>query len=241
MLRWKYRTVFGVVAAPSISVDGVIFFGSWDSYMRALLPSGALLWEFKTGSGVVSSASIALGGIMFGSNDRHVYSIDARCWKPFHSTHHNSVSCNHTLLILDPSRASLPAGSLPPVNRTALSVQRHRQPNRTIDHRQQSHHRTAPWPWQPSWFVIKRSVIGTLVLLVGCVGVLQFVRVPLPSGPYEIAVPAFQRPRRPDDVIAQLHGRPAPPWYTRLVQGLRRMLGGSKRTRTQQVRPSYRD
>lgn len=75
-----------VHASPALA-DGMVFVGSWNSYMYALdAANGALTWRFKTGEdpdthnqqGIQSSAAVANGTVYFGCRDSNLYAVDEK-------------------------------------------------------------------------------------------------------------------------------------------------------------------
>jgi len=71
--RWDFYQ------SSPVYVDGVLYFGSADSYLYALeAMTGKLLWKFKTEGRVRSSPAVAEGVIYGGSMDGNLYALDAK-------------------------------------------------------------------------------------------------------------------------------------------------------------------
>jgi outer membrane protein assembly factor BamB len=67
-------------ASASINLDGSVFIGSTDGYIRSFSASGSMLWEFMTDGSILSTAAVDSArsrAIFFGSNDSNVYSVSA--------------------------------------------------------------------------------------------------------------------------------------------------------------------
>ncbi len=65
--KWKFKTGDQVASSPAVS-DGVVYFGSDDSYLYAVdIKTGQEKWKFKTGDEVFSSPAISDGVVYFGS------------------------------------------------------------------------------------------------------------------------------------------------------------------------------
>ena len=74
---WTFTTGGWVLTAPVI-VDGVVYVGSDDGSLYALVAdSGELLWSFATGDVIRSIPTVIDGTVYFGSNDNHLYALDA--------------------------------------------------------------------------------------------------------------------------------------------------------------------
>ena len=59
-------------------VDGVVYLGSFDSYMYALnIDTGELLWHYRTGDAIFSSAAVTDGVIYVASTDNTIYALTA--------------------------------------------------------------------------------------------------------------------------------------------------------------------
>ncbi len=88
-LRWKFKTGDVVHASPALA-DGVLFFGSWDSYFYAVdATTGNEKWRFHAGEdplihnqvGFQSSPAIANGVVYTGCRDANLYALDATTGK----------------------------------------------------------------------------------------------------------------------------------------------------------------
>jgi outer membrane protein assembly factor BamB len=74
---WRFRA--GVIESPPLLVDGVLYFGSWDTKMYALdARTRRVRWTFSTGDKLKGGAAYRNGTIFFGSYDDRVYAVDAR-------------------------------------------------------------------------------------------------------------------------------------------------------------------
>jgi outer membrane protein assembly factor BamB len=88
-LRWKFKTGDVVHASPALA-DGVLFFGSWDSYFYAVdAATGKEKWRFHGGEdplihnqvGFQSSPAVANGTVYTGCRDSNLYALDAATGK----------------------------------------------------------------------------------------------------------------------------------------------------------------
>ena len=84
-LYWKFKTSEVVHASPALA-DGVLFFGSWDSYFYAVdAATGKEKWRFHAGEdplihnqvGFQSSPAVANGVVYTGCRDANLYALDA--------------------------------------------------------------------------------------------------------------------------------------------------------------------
>ena len=76
-LLWAFTTGGWVVTAPAV-VDGVVYAGSDDHSLYALVArTGSLLWSYATGDVIRSTPTVVGGRVFFGSNDNHLYALDA--------------------------------------------------------------------------------------------------------------------------------------------------------------------
>ena len=84
-LHWKFQTGDVVHASPAYA-DGVVFFGSWDSYFYAVdARTGQEKWRFHGGEDAVihnqvgfqSSPAVVNGVVYTGCRDSKLYAIDA--------------------------------------------------------------------------------------------------------------------------------------------------------------------
>lgn len=70
--KWKYSMDNSTLFGPTIGPDGVIYQGSWDSYLYAINPSGELKWKFQTAGAISYPATVNEGGTIFlGGGDAH--------------------------------------------------------------------------------------------------------------------------------------------------------------------------
>ena len=88
-LRWKFATGDVVHASPAYA-DGVVYFGSWDSYFYARRRgTGKEKWRLHTGEDAVmhnqvgfqSSPAVVNGVVYTGCRDSNLYAIDATSGK----------------------------------------------------------------------------------------------------------------------------------------------------------------
>jgi len=78
-IQWEFKTGTTIVASPLIGADGVIYVTSWDSYLYALWPNGALKWKFKTNAALSSSPKMSTAGdgvIYFGAGSKEIIALD---------------------------------------------------------------------------------------------------------------------------------------------------------------------
>ncbi len=71
---WSISTGGSILSSPSI-VDGMIVFGSNDTYVYALDLEGNKLWSYKTNDIVFSSPTACGDTIVVGSSDQHLYAF----------------------------------------------------------------------------------------------------------------------------------------------------------------------
>ena len=77
---WRFRA--GVIESSPLLVDGVLYFGSWDTKMYAVdAKTKKILWTVATGDKVKGGAAYAGGTVFFGSYDDKVYAVDAKSGK----------------------------------------------------------------------------------------------------------------------------------------------------------------
>ena len=77
-IKWQFKTGGEINSSPAIS-DGVVYFGSEDSYLYAVnIKTGQEKWKFKTKAGIYSSPAILDGVIYFGSEDSYLYAVDIK-------------------------------------------------------------------------------------------------------------------------------------------------------------------
>ncbi|MFL6598493.1 MAG: PQQ-binding-like beta-propeller repeat protein [Chthoniobacterales bacterium] len=88
-LRWKFKTGDVLHASPALA-DGVLFFGSWDSYFYAVdAATGKEKWRFHGGEdslmhnqvGFQSSPAVVNGTVYTGCRDSNLYALDAATGK----------------------------------------------------------------------------------------------------------------------------------------------------------------
>jgi eukaryotic-like serine/threonine-protein kinase len=77
-LLWTFTADDEVRSSP-LCERGVVFFGTYDTYLYALnAKSGDFLWKTSTKAGICSSATLAGDLVVVGSEDNYVYGLDAR-------------------------------------------------------------------------------------------------------------------------------------------------------------------
>ena len=88
-LRWKFKTGDVLHASPALA-DGVLFFGSWDSYFYAVdAATGKEKWRFHGGEdslmhnqvGFQSSPAVVNGTVYTGCRDSNLYALDTATGK----------------------------------------------------------------------------------------------------------------------------------------------------------------
>ena len=88
-LRWRFKTGDVLHASPALA-DGVLFFGSWDSYFYAVdAATGKEKWRFHGGEdslmhnqvGFQSSPAVVNGTVYTGCRDSNLYALDAATGK----------------------------------------------------------------------------------------------------------------------------------------------------------------
>jgi outer membrane protein assembly factor BamB len=84
-MKWKFHTADVVHASPAYA-DGVLYFGSWDSWFYAVdARTGTEKWRFHGGEdalahnqvGFQSSAAVVNGVVYVGCRDSNLYALDA--------------------------------------------------------------------------------------------------------------------------------------------------------------------
>jgi outer membrane protein assembly factor BamB/tRNA A-37 threonylcarbamoyl transferase component Bud32 len=77
-LLWTFTADDEIRSSP-LCERGVVFFGSYDSYLYALnAKSGDFLWKVPTKAGICSSPALLGDNVIVGSEDNYVYCFDAR-------------------------------------------------------------------------------------------------------------------------------------------------------------------
>jgi outer membrane protein assembly factor BamB len=77
-LKWKFKTEGWVFSSPAVS-DGMVFFGSDDTYLYAVdIKTGQEKWKFKTEGRVESSPAVSDGMVFFGSSDHYLYAVNIK-------------------------------------------------------------------------------------------------------------------------------------------------------------------
>ena len=77
---WEFETGDYVYSSPAIGIDGLVYFGSFDRKIYALVgQTGIKKWEYETGGQVESSIAIGSDGTVYvGSNGGSVYALDGQ-------------------------------------------------------------------------------------------------------------------------------------------------------------------
>jgi len=77
---WKFKPegiVSSIEGGIVIDNDGIIYFGSFDTYIYALYPNGILKWKFDTGGWIWSTPAISEDGTIYvGSWDDYLYALN---------------------------------------------------------------------------------------------------------------------------------------------------------------------
>lgn len=77
-MLWSFTSDDEIRSSP-LCERGVVFFGSYDTYLYALnSKSGDFLWKASTKAGICSSPILVGEQVIVGSEDNYLYSIDAR-------------------------------------------------------------------------------------------------------------------------------------------------------------------
>jgi len=73
---WDFETGAVVTTQPVVS-DGVVYVGSWDSYLYALdVADGSEIWKIQTGWGIETVPVVDGTTVFFGSHDGTIYAVD---------------------------------------------------------------------------------------------------------------------------------------------------------------------
>ncbi len=73
---WKFRIAGGSRSSPALGLDGTIYVGSWEGYLFAFNPNGALRWRFRTGFEITSSPAVGPDGTVYvGCRDHRLYAV----------------------------------------------------------------------------------------------------------------------------------------------------------------------
>jgi outer membrane protein assembly factor BamB len=74
-IEWRYPTDAVITSRPFVA-EGVVYFGSWDTYVYAVdADTGALKWKYETGWGVETTPVVDDGVVIVGSHDHNVYAL----------------------------------------------------------------------------------------------------------------------------------------------------------------------
>src|SRR5438093_6606365 len=80
-VKWKFKTgrvIEAWFSSPTVS-NGMVYFGSDDSYLYAVSAlNGELRWKFRTGDVVYSSPAVVGGVVFVGSHDGYLYAVDGK-------------------------------------------------------------------------------------------------------------------------------------------------------------------
>lgn len=75
--RWRFRA--GAIESSLLTVNGLVYFGSWDRHVYAVSArTGRLVWSYQVDDRITSSAAYANGTIFIGSDSGHLYALSAR-------------------------------------------------------------------------------------------------------------------------------------------------------------------
>jgi len=73
---WSFESDGVITSNPCVS-NGVIFFGSWDTYIYSLNgTNGNLVWKYETGWGIDSEIIVSGETLFVGSNDNNFYALN---------------------------------------------------------------------------------------------------------------------------------------------------------------------
>jgi outer membrane protein assembly factor BamB len=75
--KWRFQTwISGVDSGAVVTDDNTIIFGSKDSYIYALNPTGTLKWKYKTSEPIFSTPAIPTDGTIYiASCDHYLYAL----------------------------------------------------------------------------------------------------------------------------------------------------------------------
>ncbi len=75
-LVWFFETN-GIISSQPYVYDGIVYFGSWDSFIYALnSTNGDLKWKYETGWGIETTPIISDDIVFFGSHDNNFYALN---------------------------------------------------------------------------------------------------------------------------------------------------------------------
>ena len=78
-IKWAFATGDKVWSTPTISDDGVVYFGSLDHSVYAVsLDKGKQLWKYPTKGAIVGQSLVFKGMVYIGGLDRTLYALDAK-------------------------------------------------------------------------------------------------------------------------------------------------------------------
>jgi len=84
-VSWRVQTQGDVISSPAVGPSGMIYVGSFDSYLYAVTPQGAVSWAYDTAGWVSSSPAIGANGTIYvGSADNYLHAINpdgTRRWR----------------------------------------------------------------------------------------------------------------------------------------------------------------
>ncbi len=76
-LKWTYKASDYIEGGIVIDDEGVLYFGDFGYYLRAVYPNGSLKWRFKTGGWIWSTPALASDGTVYvGVYERGFYAIN---------------------------------------------------------------------------------------------------------------------------------------------------------------------
>ncbi|MBU1941586.1 MAG: PQQ-binding-like beta-propeller repeat protein, partial [Candidatus Thermoplasmatota archaeon] len=74
--KWRFKTGSHVESSVVIDDNGIIYFGAFDSKLRAIYPNGTLKWEYKVGDYIWSAPALADDGTIYvGSFDDKIHAL----------------------------------------------------------------------------------------------------------------------------------------------------------------------
>ena len=72
---WSFNTT-GVITTPPYTIEGIVYLGSWDTYLYAIYAvNGTLKWKYETGWGVETTPLVSNDLVFIGSHDNNFYAI----------------------------------------------------------------------------------------------------------------------------------------------------------------------
>jgi hypothetical protein len=83
--KWRFKTGGSVADSAVIDDNGIIYFGSWDSYLYAVYPNGTMKWRYGTEGLIWSCPAISEDGTIYvGTFHNYLHAVNpngTRKWK----------------------------------------------------------------------------------------------------------------------------------------------------------------